>query len=58
VAKAMRFNFEFSNLCGSVYSQGNLCFAPDGGKHPTVHIHGLSLPQRSSNMPRLVNRNI
>jgi len=41
VAKAMRFNFEFSNLCGTVYSQGNLCFAPDGGEHPSVCIHAL-----------------
>eukprot|EP00960_Hanusia_phi_P005682 164873-Hanusia_phi.AAC.1 len=27
----MRFGFKFSNLCGSVYSQGNLVFTPDGG---------------------------
>jgi len=26
----MKFNFKFSNLCGSVYRQGNLLFTPDG----------------------------
>ncbi|KAJ1465693.1 hypothetical protein T484DRAFT_1757232, partial [Baffinella frigidus] len=30
----MRFNFEFSNLCGTVYSEGNLIFSPDGGPPP------------------------
>ena len=27
----MKFSFKFSNLCGTVYSQGNLAFTPDGG---------------------------
>merc|ERR1740123_1463354 len=26
----MRFNYEFSNLCGSAYRQGNVLFTPDG----------------------------
>ncbi|KAI8813494.1 WD40-repeat-containing domain protein [Cladochytrium replicatum] len=26
----MRLNFQFSNLCGTVYLQGNLLFTPDG----------------------------
>jgi len=26
----MKFNFKFSNLCGTVYRQGNLLFTPDG----------------------------
>ena len=27
---AMRFSYEFSNLCGTVYRGGNLVFTPDG----------------------------
>jgi len=27
----MRFGYKFSNLCGTVYKQGNLLFTPDGG---------------------------
>eukprot|EP01134_Creolimax_fragrantissima_P000177 CFRG0177T1 len=27
----MKFGFNFSNLCGTVYSQGTLLFTPDGG---------------------------
>jgi periodic tryptophan protein 2 len=27
----MRFSYKFSNLCGTVYNQGNLVFSPDGG---------------------------
>lgn len=26
----MKFNYQFSNLCGSVYKQGNVVFTPDG----------------------------
>eukprot|EP00466_Bigelowiella_natans_P010548 jgi/Bigna1/87845/estExt_fgenesh1_pg.C_250009 len=26
----MKFNFQFSNLCGTVYRQGNILFTPDG----------------------------
>ncbi|GAB5357522.1 hypothetical protein AAMO2058_000381600 [Amorphochlora amoebiformis] len=26
----MKFNFKFSNLCGTVYRQGNVLFTPDG----------------------------
>ena len=26
----MRFGYRFSNLCGTVYKQGNLQFTPDG----------------------------
>ena len=29
-AGAMRFNYQFSNLCGTVYRQGNVLFTPDG----------------------------
>ena len=27
----MKFGFKFSNLCGTVYADGNLAFTPDGG---------------------------
>jgi periodic tryptophan protein 2 len=27
----MKFSFKFSNLCGTVYAQGNLAFTPNGG---------------------------
>ena len=26
----MKLDFRFSNLCGTVYKQGNLLFTPDG----------------------------
>ncbi len=26
----MKFNYTFSNLCGTVYKGGNLVFTPDG----------------------------
>ena len=28
---SMKFGYKFSNLCGTVYRQGNLQFSPDGG---------------------------
>ena len=28
----MKFSYEFSNLCGTVYKGGNLIFSPDSNK--------------------------